>query len=221
MKVLLVDDNALFLEGLRNMLEASDVAVLGTATNAFDAVAMAQRLQPELVLMDVQMPGLSGVDATRLIKAQFPKMKILMLTVSGNDEHLFDAIAAGASGYLLKSITQADLLEALAGATRGEAPLSPGLAARVLAEFARREHERAAYSLFGTPTVPLSERQKSILSLVSQGRSYKEIARDMGLSEATIKYHMGEITDRLHLENRAQAIAYALKNKTVSDFPIN
>lgn len=163
------------------------------------------------VLMDVQMPGVDGVEVTRVIKARFPRMRIVMLTVSENDAHLFDAIATGASGYLLKSISPSALLEALAGAARGEAPLSPGLASRVLAEFARRERERQENPPAVLPLMPLSEQQKSILGMVAQGRSYREVAYDMGPSEATIKYHMGEITDRLHVENRVQAIAYVIK----------
>ena len=102
MRVLLVDDNPLFLEGLRNMLEASEIAVVGTAGNAQEAIAQATHLRPEIVLMDVQMPGGSGIEATRALKSRFPQMKIVMLTVSESEEHLFDAIAAGASGYLVK-----------------------------------------------------------------------------------------------------------------------
>jgi DNA-binding NarL/FixJ family response regulator len=212
MKVLLADDNALFLEGLQNLLEDNGIVVLGTADNAQEAVAQAILLAPDVVLMDIQMPGKSGIEATRAIKSRLPAMKIVMMTVSQEEAHLFEAIAAGASGYLLKSMPQRDFVEALASMARGESPFSPGLAAKILAEFARREQQRKSRPRKIVPQVPpLSERQMQILHLVSQGRPYKEIALDLGLAEATIKYHMGEIADLLHLENRAQAIVYASK----------
>lgn len=208
MRVLLVDDNPLFLEGLRNMLEASEIEVVGTAGNAQEAIAQATHLRPEIVLMDVQMPGGSGIEATRALKSRFPQMKIVMLTVSESEEHLFDAIAAGASGYLVKGSLVDGFVAALEGMARGESPLSPGLAVKILAEFARRAREREAARPATPPPDPLSGRQTEILRMVASGRRYKEVAGAMGLSEATIKYHMGEITDRLHLENRAQAIAF-------------
>jgi two-component system NarL family response regulator len=206
MRVLLVDDNALFLEGFRNLLEASGIAVAGTAANARMAVEQARRLQPDVVLMDIQMPGASGIEATRAIKADFPQMKIVMLTLSDADAHLFEAIAAGACGYLLKGGSEEGLVAALEGMARGESPLSRSLAARVLEEFTRRA--RAAQPA-PESAGELSERQMEVLRLVAEGISYKEVARRMGVSEAAVKYHMGEITRRLHLRNRAEAIAWA------------
>jgi two-component system NarL family response regulator len=204
MKVLLADDNALFLEGLQNLLEDNGIVVLGTANDAREAVAQAIFLMPDVVLMDIEMPGESGIEATRTIKSRLPGMKIVMMTVSQDEAHLFEAIAAGASGYLLKSMPQMDFMEALEGMA--------GLAAKILAEFARREQQRKTRQRKSAPQAPpLSERQMQILHMVAQGRPYKEIALDLGLAEATIKYHMGEIADLLHLENRAQAIAYASK----------
>jgi two-component system NarL family response regulator len=132
--------------------------------------------------------------------------------------HLFDAIAAGASGYLLKGGAMDGFVEALEGLARGESPLSPGLAAKILAEFARRAREREAAKPADPPTASLTERQNQILRQVAEGRHYKEVGRALGLTEATIKYHMGEITDRLHLENRAQAIAFASRTMSSPDF---
>lgn len=207
MKVMLVDDSKLFLAGLQSLLEASDVQVLGQAHNAADAVRLARQLHPEVVLMDVQMPGQSGIEATRVLKLQDPSLKIVMMTVSEKDEHLFDAIAAGASGYLLKNMSPAGFVGALEGLVEGEAPLAPGLAGRLLSEFARRERE------VGKPQPevenPLNERQMEILRAVARGFTYKEIAAQLDLSEQTIKYHMSEIAGRLHLSNRSQVIAYA------------
>jgi two-component system NarL family response regulator len=215
MQVLLVDDNPLFLEGLRNLLEDSGIQVLGTAANATEALEQAQRLRPDVVLMDVQMPGQSGIEATRALKSLHPAMKIVMMTVSENDQYLFDAISAGASGYLLKGVSPESFVAALEGLARGETPLSPGLAAKIMAEFARRDRQRQAGKHGDGPDShddgdpPLSGKQREILRQVAEGRPYKEIARLMGLTESTIKYHMGEIADRLHLGNRAQVIAYA------------
>jgi two-component system NarL family response regulator len=205
---LLVDDNALFLEGFQNLLEACGIEVAGTANNAHEAVEQARRLQPDLVLMDIQMPGESGIEATREIKFEFPEMKIVMVTLSESDGHLFDAISAGACGYLLKGGSQEGMKAALDGMARGESPLSRALAGKLMEEFTRRARaaqpsQEAAHGL--------SERQMEVLLLVSEGVSYKEAARRLGISEATVKYHMGEIASRLHLQNRAQVIAYGGK----------
>jgi two-component system NarL family response regulator len=207
MNVLLVDDSALFLDGLRSMLEASEIDVLGVALCAEEAIEQARRLHPEVVLMDVQMPGESGIEATRVLKTLFPQIKIVMMTVFDSDEHLFDAIAAGASGYLLKGMSPDGFLEALVGLSRGETPLSPGLAARIMAEFARRQRETGKPG--AASTYPLSERQIEILRMVAHGHPYKQIAEHLNVSERTIKYHMGEIAGRLHVENRSQVLAYA------------
>ncbi|HWR41005.1 MAG TPA: response regulator transcription factor [Patescibacteria group bacterium] len=211
MRVLLVDDHALFLEGMTNLLRANDIEVLGTAANGEEALRKTAQLQPNVILMDVQMPAGGGIEATRLIKNQFPQVKIVMLTVSQDDTHLFEAIKAGAAGYLLKGLPKEAFLAQLSGLANGEAPLSPGLAAKVLSEFSRREQERGATESSAVKTSPLSQKQMEILKLVAGGLTYKEVSNQVDLSEATIKYHMGEIIARLHLENRSQVIAYALK----------
>ena len=217
-KLLLVDDHALFLEGLRNLLLASGHEVAGTANNGREALVKAEELQPDVVLMDVQMPGLDGIETTRLIKAKYPAAKIVMLTVSQDYRYLFEAIKAGASGYLLKGLDKEKFLALLAGMANGESPLSPGLAAKVLAEFARLEKEREAREAFNRElSALLTPRQVEILKLVAQGLTYKEIGDRLDISEAAVKYHMGEITARLHLENRAEAVAYAAKLGLVKD----
>ena len=209
MRVLLVDDHALFLDGLKNLLTANDIDVVGMAMNIREALRKTEELAPEVILMDVQMPGGDGIEATRLIKTNFPEVKIIMLTVSQDDNHLFEAIKAGASGYLLKGLPKEQFLELLAGLNSGQSPLSPGLAAKVLTEFARLQRERETANIVADKTALLSSRQYEILKLVAQGLTYKEIGGKMNLSEAAIKYHMGEITGRLHLENRSQVIAFA------------
>ncbi|TCL70733.1 LuxR family two component transcriptional regulator [Hydrogenispora ethanolica] len=212
MKVLLVDDHALFLEGLKNLLVANDFEVIGTARSSLDALSKVELLRPDLILMDIQMPGCNGIETTRMIKEKYPEIKIVMLTVFQDDANLFEAIRAGASGYLLKGMEKEKFLELLAGIADGESPLSPGLAARVLAEFARRENERVRDEAVSQEmTTVLTPRQIAILQGVAQGLTYKEVADAMGLSEAAIKYHMGEITGRLQLKNRSQAVAYAME----------
>lgn len=209
MRVLLVDDNVLFLEGLENMLTANDMEVVGTATDGREALGKAEKLRPDVVLMDVQMPGGGGIKATRLIKAKLPEIKVVMLTVSQDDDDLFEAVKAGAAGYLLKGLAKERFLELLSGMANGETPMSSGLAAKVLAEYARREREWATKEEAVAKTAVLSVRQREILGLVAAGLTYKEVGERIGISEAAIKYHMGEITARLQLENKSQVIAFA------------
>jgi two-component system NarL family response regulator len=207
MRLLLVDDNALFLDALRRMLELHDFVVAGTAVNALEAIALANELRPDVVLMDIRMPGGSGIEATRALRELDPKMKIVMMTISDEDESLFDAITAGASGYLLKSMSEEELLQTLDRMEAGEAPLTTGLTTRIMSEFARRE--RISGKPAEVPPGQLSERQTEIVKMVAQGRTYPQIAGALGLSEATIRYHIGTISRQLHLENRAQIIAWA------------
>lgn len=209
MRILLVDDHPLFMDGLKDLLTANDIEVTGTATNLRDAVRQVRATRPEVILMDVQMPGGDGIETTRLIKTEFPEIKIVMLTVSQDDKHLFEAIKAGASGYLLKGLPKEQFLTLLTGLSQGESPLSPGLAVKVLAEFARLQQEHDLTSRVADKTALLSTQQVEILKLVAQGLTYKEIGHIVYLSEATVKYHMGEIMNRLHLENRSQVIAFA------------
>jgi two-component system NarL family response regulator len=210
MKVLLVDDHPLFLDGLTELLTRRGFEIVGTARDGFEALEQARRLHPQVILMDIKMPRCNGLAATRLIKAELPDIKIVMLTMSSDDEDLFESIKSGASGYLLKTQDTEGFLRLLTGIANGELPLSPGLAAKLLAEFTRQatepEHTQA---LVSPPVERLSTRQLQVLTLVAQGLTYKEVGTKLGLTEATIKYHMGEIVDRLHLENRAQALEYA------------
>ncbi len=209
MRVLLVDDHPLFLEGLKNLLLANDIEVVGVANDGVSAALKAKELQPDVVLMDVQMPGADGLEGLRRIKLEMPQSKVVMLTVSSDDAYLFEAIKAGAAGYLLKGMAKETFLEALHSLACGEAPLAPGLAAKVLQEFARREQSRAAEVSFPRKPMPLTAKQIEVLTLVAEGMTYKEVGESIGLSLATIKYHMREIMNQLELENRAQLIVYA------------
>jgi two-component system NarL family response regulator len=215
MKVLLVDDNRLMLEGLQNLLEVHNIQVAGLAENGLEALALARALKPDVILMDIRMPVCDGLAATRLIKAEMPEMKIIILTTSTEERDLFEAIKSGACGYLLKSMETGELVEALEQAQEGIPPFSPGLAARLLAEFARLAGSPEAVSpseqtnpSATTPNGNLTARQTEVLDLIAQGLSYKEAGVRLNLSPRTIKYHMTEIMNQLHLENRAQVLAY-------------
>jgi two-component system NarL family response regulator len=203
MNVLLADDHPLFLEGLRNLLISRGFTVVGTAGDGLEALEKARVLCPDLIVMDIQMPRLDGLSAVRLIKMELPDTKIVMLTVSAEDEDLFGAIKSGACGYLLKTQDTDEFFALLEAVTRGEAVLSPGLTTRILHEFARwPASERESHP-------NLSPRQLQVLTLVAQGLTYKEVGEKLFLSERTIKYHMGQIIARLHIQNRADVIDYA------------
>ncbi len=208
MKVLLADDHPLFLDGLRNLLTAHGIEVLGTARNGREALEAARTLHPEVILMDVHMPQLDGLAALRLIKAELPEIRIVMLTMVVEDEVLFEAIRSGASGYLLKTQDTDEFFMLLQHVARGEVALSPGLAARILAEFGRQANAAPSLDDKAQP-VTLTVREVEVLQLVGQGLTYKEVGARLCLSERTIKYHMGEIVGRLHLKNRAEAVEHA------------
>ena len=220
MRVLIVDDHALMVDGLINLLESRGFEVVGTASDGQEGVEQALRLEPDLVLMDIAMPRCNGLAATRLIQAQRPEIKIIMLTTSAEDEDLFEAIKSGACGYLLKSTRGAVFIEALRGLEEGTPPFSPGLAARLLREFSHLAKtgsygEGAAHdpadTTAGSPPARtlLTERQAEVLRLVASGLTYKQVGEQLAISDHTVRYHMGEIMNLLHLENRSQVIAYA------------
>lgn len=218
-RVLLADDHSLFLEGLQNLLTGRGVQVVGTAHDGLEALEKARLLSPDIILMDVRMPKCDGLTATRLIKAEKPESRIVMLTTSTEEADLFEAIKSGACGYLLKSLEAEPFIAFLNGIMRGEAAISREMAGALLQEFARQSHPPAGTDSPGQPApvtrqageAQLTPRQFEILQLAAQGLSYKEAADRLCLSEHTIKYHMGEILQRLHLKNREQVVAYALK----------
>jgi len=223
MRVLLADDHRLLIEGLSNLLAAHGIEVVGIANDGLEAVAMAQRLCPDLILMDVRMPRCDGLSATRQIKARQPEIQIVMLTTSAEDRDLFEAVKSGATGYLLKSMSGNVFIEALRGLEQGVPPFSPGLAARLLSEFAklsRAEEEPVQPAVSeGKERAPeeqpaagaLTERQLEVLRLVADGLTYREVGERLCLSERTVRFHMAEIINRLHLQNRSQVLAYAAR----------
>ncbi|MBK8050596.1 MAG: response regulator transcription factor [Anaerolineales bacterium] len=210
MKVLLVDDHALMLEGLRSLLLVHDIDVVGTASDGLEAVAQARRLRPDVVLMDVHMPNCDGLEATRLLKDEMPDVQIVMLTMAADDETLFTAIKNGASGYLLKNLQAPQFLEMLAGLERGEAPMTRDLAARLMREFAQQARPSPEPAPQSDTPDQLTERQLEVLQLMAQGKTNQEIGDALYITERTVKYHTREILQKLHLRNRAQMVAYAV-----------
>jgi len=216
MRVLLADDNRLLIEGLSNLLAAHGIQVVGTASDGAEAVAQARALHPDLILMDIRMPRCDGLAATRLIKVRMPEIKIVMLTTSAEDQDLFESVKSGACGYLLKSVSGKAFIEALRGLEEGIPPFSPGLAAKILQEFARQaeqpdeaKRDEKGDAQAGEATGGLTARQTEVLRLVAGGLTYKEVGDRLALSERTVRYHMAEIMQALHLEHRSQVIAYA------------
>jgi len=218
LRILLVDDHNLFLEGLTNLLASEGIPVVGIAHDGFEALNLARQLKPDLILMDIHMPKCDGVAATRLIKAELPDIKIVMLTMSEDEGDLFEAVRSGACGYLVKSLDADDFFDYLQDLQSGHPPFSPGLAEKILKAFAEQPTRPVRQVLPLNPdeseahcAQQLSPRQMQILTLVAQGQTYREVATTLSIAERTVKYHMGEILDCLHLENRAQVIAYAAR----------
>jgi len=213
-RVLLVDDHALFRKGLAKLLNAEpDFEVVGEAEDGVEAIAQAPILRPDVILMDVRMPRVSGLEATRQILSTLPQTNILMLSMSEEDDAVFEAVKNGAQGYLLKTADPGELFEALRGLLRGEAPLSSGLAVKLLREFARQVQRPAAPA---PPQDALSPREKEILTLVADGRSNKEIATALALAENNVKNCVKKILEKLHLENRVQAAVFALDQDSLA-----
>ena len=213
-RILLADDHTLFRRALASVLQSeSGFEVVGEADDGADAVAKASSVHPDVILMDVQMPKMNGLESTRRILATHPDAKILMLTMYEEDEFVFEAVKCGALGYLLKTVEPRDLFEALRSVVRGEAPLSSGLALKLMREFARQAHE---------PPVPaqardaLSPREHEILTLVADGKSNKDIATALGIAENTVKNCVKTILEKLHLENRVQAAVFALSQDSLT-----
>jgi DNA-binding NarL/FixJ family response regulator len=211
-RVLVVDDHALFRRGLIMVLESEEgVEVVAEAEDGDEAIAKAEEFAPDVVLMDVRMPKTSGIDATRKIADVIPTAKILMLTVSDEEEDLFEAIKAGASGYLLKEISIEEVADAIRAVVEGQSLISPSMASKLLSEFnslAKRAEEKQ-----NIPTPRLTDRELEVLKLVAQGMSNREIAGQLFISENTVKNHVRNILEKLHLHSRMEAVVYAVREK--------
>ncbi len=213
-RVMLVDDHALMRIGVASLLAACpDIEVVGEAENGAEAVARVADLMPDLVLMDIQMPEMNGLEATRRIKAEHPYLKVVMLTVSEEDRTLFDAIKAGAQGYLLKQMEPDEFLAMVRGISRGEAPISKTMASKILSEFSRRVKGQQPED----PAAKLTAREREVLQLLALGNTNKEIGGTLCISENTVKNHFRNILAKLHLQNRVQVLAYALREGIVAE----
>jgi NarL family two-component system response regulator LiaR len=208
--VLIVDDHLLVRQGVRAFLETqSDIRVLGDAGSGDEAIQLASELVPDVVLMDLVMPGMDGVETTRLLRRISPRSQVLVLTSYHQDEHIFPAIRAGALSYLLKDVSPVELAEAVRKAARGEAVLHPRIAARVV-----RELHGARTEAFN-PFSDLSERELEVLRLIADGMGNGEIAARLVISEKTVKSHVSNILSKLHVADRTQAAVYAWREGVI------
>jgi DNA-binding NarL/FixJ family response regulator len=203
--VLIADDHPLFREGMHGLLDSvAETEVVGEATTGAEAITQAKALQPDVILMDIKMPGVNGIEATRQIVAASPHISILMVSMLEDDESVFAAMRAGARGYVLKGANQAEILRAIRAVASGEAIFGPGIAKRVLGFFAAAR-----------PNVParvfpeLSERERELLALIAQGRANQEIAEQLGLTLKTVRNHVSNIFSKLQVADRAQAVIRA------------
>lgn len=215
-RLLLADDHRLFREGVRHICETiGNFVVVGEAEDGQKAVELTKKLAPDIVLMDINMPILDGVQATLLITDQMPSVQVVILTMHRQDQHVFSAIKAGARGYLLKDIGGQELVDALQAVARGEAIMDPGMASKLLDEFRRisRDQERAG-NMEG-----LTHGEMEVLCLVAQGKDNRMIAKKLDISQRTVVHRLSEIFDKLHVNNRTQAALVALRQGWASLHP--
>lgn len=207
-RIVLVDDHEVVRLGIKSLLERHPhFEVVGEAGTAKEAIEQVERLLPDVVLMDIRLPGTSGIEATEEITNSYPEIKVIMLTSYAEDDMLFSAIRAGASGYVLKQIGAEDLIKAIEAVGRGEALLDPAVTQRVFQEVRRavKEEEASAF-------VSLSQQEKHVLVLVSEGRTNREIAKTLFLGEGTVRNYVSSILSKLSVSNRAEAAAYAVEH---------
>jgi DNA-binding NarL/FixJ family response regulator len=211
-RVIVADDHALFRRGLDMVLESEDdIAVVAEAADGQEAIDLSVKLMPDLVLMDVRMPARGGIEATQAIKDALPHVKILMLTISDEEEDLYEAIKAGASGYLLKEISIEEVADAIRRVHAGQSLISPSMASKLLNEFAamaRKDEEKQQM-----PAPRLTDREMEVLTLVAQGLNNRDIAKELFISENTVKNHVRNILEKLHLHSRMEAVVYAVREK--------
>ena len=209
LRILLADDHVFFRKGIASLIAPrQDMQVVGEARDGFEAIEQARATMPDIVLMDIHMPRCSGLEAIPQIVRNCPNTHIVMLTVSDDDEDLFSAIKNGAFGYLLKDIEPSQLFALLDGVRRGEAPIAGVLATKILREF--RQVEKSSALATSLPD-ELTSREIEVLQLVANGATNREIASSLSITENTVKMHLRNILDKLHLQNRIQATAYAVR----------
>ena len=214
MRILIADDHTLFRDGLRSLLQVEGHEVIGEARTGREAIELTHKLQPDIVLMDVSMPEMDGITATRQLTTEMRGVKVVILTASEDDAKLFDAIKAGAQGYLLKNLEADDFFALLDRASRGEPALTPALARKLLQEFAKPAAETTAATTEDPDA--LTAREREVLELMVEGiTSNRRLAKRLGVTENTVKFHVRNILDKLRLHNRAEVVGYALRHKIV------
>ncbi len=212
LRVMVADDHALFRRGLQMVLEAEpDIDLVGEASDGAEAVEKSQELMPDVILMDVRMPKRSGIEAASQIKDLLPHVKILMLTISDEEADLYDAIKAGASGYLLKEIPIEEVADAIRSVWAGQSRISPSMASKLLNEFAAMS--KASGDRSQIPAPRLTDREMEVLRLVAKGMNNRDIAKELYISENTVKNHIRNILEKLHLHSRMEAVVYAVREK--------
>ena len=207
MRVLIVDDHALVRSGIASLLTANDIEVVGEASSGLEAVEKTRSLRPDIVLMDIKMPGCNGIQATKLIKEEIPQAKIVMVTAFDDDEDLFEAMKNGAVGYVLKNVRAEEFMDLLSDVMRGEVVVSPWIASKIAEELFRNPQRLETKNTDGY----LSTREKEVLGLVAGGATNKEIATSLCISHNTVKYHLHNIMEKLQVKNRAQMAVYGTK----------
>jgi len=215
MRILIADDHALFRDGLRSLLRTEGHDIVAEAKNGREAIQLAHQHKPEVVLMDLSMPEVDGLTATRTIVAELPEVKVIILTASDEDMSLFEAIRSGAQGYLMKNLEADEFFDMLDRASRGEPALTPAFAKKLLQEFARPPQAAEPHQQRGDND-ELTSREREVLELMVQGvTSNRKLAKQLGVSENTVKFHVRNILDKLRLHTRAEVVGYALRKGIV------
>lgn len=212
-KVLIVDDHALLREGLIKILSLeNDLEIIGEASDGEEAIILARRLIPDIILMDINMPGINGIEATKIIKAELPQIGIIALTIHDDEEYIFELVRVGVSGYVLKDIQPERLVAAIKDVAQGKSVIHPDITAKLLGEFNRLSERKARPSSFDDLTM----RELDVLELIAKGMANRDIAQSLFISEKTVKNHVTNIFRKLSVEDRTQAALYAIKNKLVN-----
>jgi DNA-binding NarL/FixJ family response regulator len=212
LRVLVVDDHDLFRTGLRNLLEEQGVNVVGEAENGETAIRLASDLAPDVVIMDLNMPGVGGVETTRRLSSLAPLSRVVVLTISADDDDVMNAVMAGACGYLLKDSSIQELIAGIKAASEGESLISPQIAAKVLQRLRAQSKDADAAD---TIRAELSDRELQVLKLIANGKDNAQIARELFISPKTVKNHISNILMKLQIENRIQAAVYAVRSGIV------
>ena len=214
-RILLVDDHVLFRKGIATLLGArAEFTIVGEARDGIEAVEVAQQTKPDVILLDVNMPNRDGIETVGVLKEEMPEVQIVMLTVSDDDNDLFQAIKNGAQGYLLKNLEPQELYKMLEGIRQGESPVSGAMASKILHEFRQSEQKKGKSS---TEVDELTSREIEVLEQVVTGASNKEIAKTLHIAENTVKIHLRNILEKLHVQNRIQAAVHAVREGLVGD----